>query len=151
MGHEQLDSGGNQREVGSRKKRKKEARPPEGKPGYVYIIHFEEPLAHAKHYTGSTEHPRKRFRDHATGHGARITEVLMELGIEWRVGALFQVKNCRKSERDLKKQTRAAKYCEICNPNGWVPRGAVAIEVAALNFPTRSAEIRRNDSVQVHE
>lgn len=86
---------------------------------WVYVLHFDEPLHHAKHYTGSCarQDVASRLDEHASGQGARLTEVLCELGIGWRVGAIGLVTgpSCRKAERILKSQHNVARYCQWCS------------------------------------
>jgi predicted GIY-YIG superfamily endonuclease len=35
----------------------------------VYLFHFEQPLAHAQHYLGSTKNLPSRVRQHRCGEG----------------------------------------------------------------------------------
>ena len=44
--------------------------------GTVYLLHFDRPYAHARHYTGWTTDLTTRLADHAAGHGARLLAVL---------------------------------------------------------------------------
>ena len=48
----------------------------------VYLLHFDTPYRHAAHYTGSTTDLAGRLRDHAEGHGARLTQVVAAAGIQ---------------------------------------------------------------------
>jgi len=84
---------------------------------YVYILHFEDALHHARHYTGSTTNLKRRLEDHALGQAARLTEVLKDLGMNWRLGALYIArhgKSCRAGEREAKRCHNGPRYCEIC-------------------------------------
>jgi predicted GIY-YIG superfamily endonuclease len=79
----------------------------------VYTLHFWPPLRHAKHYTGSTPRSRlaERLFEHATGTGARITQVQVERGGYWVLaqtepGGYFR-------ERQLK-QHGATRRCQVC-------------------------------------
>lgn len=80
----------------------------------VYLIHFNKPLKHAKHYLGFTENLDKRITDHLCGMGARLMEVVTNTGIEWKVVRTWP--GDRKLERKLKKRKNAPKLCLICNP-----------------------------------
>lgn len=84
---------------------------------YVYLLHFEKPLSHAEHYSGSTFNVRKRLQRHANGHGSRLTRAIMERGIGWQLAALWQTShvNSRWAERHLKDQKNGPRYCPICN------------------------------------
>lgn len=96
----------------------------------VYLIHFDEARAHARHYLGSSTRPLERLADHANGKGARLTEVLFEDQQGWTVAALFQPKNpddLRKIESSAKRQKNACKYCPICSKNPIAPKGTLSI------------------------
>jgi predicted GIY-YIG superfamily endonuclease len=84
---------------------------------YIYILHFDTKLHHAEHYVGSAANVPARLEDHAKGHGARLTQVLIEKGITWRLGAVAQChdpKHRRVCERHLKNMKKARLFCEIC-------------------------------------
>lgn len=83
----------------------------------IYILHFRDPLCHARHYTGSTRDLTARLAKHAAGKGARLTQVLVHLGRPWVLGAVGKVLTGRRRrvvERLLKRQHNAARYCEVC-------------------------------------
>ena len=48
----------------------------DGKKGTVYLIHFDEKLAHAQHYIGWATDLEKREKEHRSGKGARIINAL---------------------------------------------------------------------------
>ena len=53
-----------------------------GLPGVVYLLHFDQPYQHARHYTGWTgDDVPVRLERHATGRGARLMTVIHEAGI----------------------------------------------------------------------
>ena len=82
--------------------------------GYIYLIHFDRPLSHARHYVGWTEELPERIRSHAKGIGARLLAVLLREGISWRVSRVWAGMT-KKDERKIKK-SRAAKssICPLC-------------------------------------
>ncbi|MGE0128060.1 MAG: endonuclease [Blastocatellales bacterium] len=80
--------------------------------GIVYLIHFNKPYAHARHYLGFTTNLDHRITDHLCGMGARLMEVITEAGIEWRVVRTWQ--GDRKLERQLKKRKEAPALCPVC-------------------------------------
>lgn len=86
--------------------------------GYIYVLHFEEKLAHAQHYVGSTRNLQKRLIAHANGAGSNLCRVLGEKGIEWKLGGLHVTHQAglRRLERQLKDQCHAHRYCAICSP-----------------------------------
>ena len=60
-------------------------------PRWIYVLHFDEPIAHARHYTGATRNLLDRLRDHILGHAARLTNEVMLRGITWQIGAILEV------------------------------------------------------------
>jgi hypothetical protein len=84
----------------------------------VYILHFDEPLEHARHYVGSVKGKgltdvMRRMDEHASGRGARIMAVLAERGIGFRLAGTRP--GGRKEERRLKGRGLVCK-CPICSP-----------------------------------
>jgi hypothetical protein len=49
--------------------------------GVIYLLHFDQPYKHAKHYTGWTEDLLDRLDRHASGRGARLVEVIWQAGL----------------------------------------------------------------------
>lgn len=47
----------------------------------VYLLHFNQPYQHAKHYLGSADDVERRLAEHAKGQGARLMEVITQAGI----------------------------------------------------------------------
>jgi predicted GIY-YIG superfamily endonuclease len=48
--------------------------------GTVYLIHFDAPYKHAKHYIGWTEDLSSRIQSHVAGNGARLISVINAAG-----------------------------------------------------------------------
>lgn len=86
--------------------------------GTVYLLHFDAPLGHAKHYTGWSANLTARLAEHAAGHGARLTEVVTAAGIGWTLARTWP-NATRTDERRLKNQGGAARRCPLC---GITPR-----------------------------
>lgn len=78
----------------------------------IYLIHFDEPYRHAKHYMGSTHNLHSRLTDHAIGEGARLMEVIEQAGITWQLTRVWQ--GARKLERLLKSRKEAPNLCPVC-------------------------------------
>jgi len=82
----------------------------------VYLLHFEEPIAHAKHYLGSAKDLKQRLKQHRQGRGARLLEVAKEKGINFKVSRVWTTKN---DKRDLEKKLKARKnspcLCPFCS------------------------------------
>jgi predicted GIY-YIG superfamily endonuclease len=94
-----------------------------GQLGVVYLLHFDRPYKHARHYTGWTEDLLDRLTQHANGQGARLMEVIREA----RIGFIL-IRTCegtRRTERAIKNDGGAVRYCPLCTPrprNGhWGP------------------------------
>ena len=92
--------------------------PPATVPGWVYTLHLDPPLGHAKHYTGwrkqaegqeaDVEH---RLAEHEAGQGARLTQVQLARGGSWRLASVEP--GIRDRETQLKERG-AARRCDIC-------------------------------------
>ena len=84
--------------------------------GTVYLLHFERPLHHARHYMGWASNLGQRLQQHSSGRGARLMEVITELGIRWRLARIW--KGTRELERQLKNRKEAPRLCPICKRKG---------------------------------
>ena len=80
--------------------------------GTVYLLHFERPYRHARHYTGWTLDLPGGLAEHAAGRGARLLAVVHEAGIGWRLARTWV--GPRSRERQLKRQGGASRYCPQC-------------------------------------
>jgi hypothetical protein len=86
--------------------------------GVIYLLHFDRPIGDlanprgfASHYTGWTLDLPARLIDHAAGRGARLLQVVGELGIGWQLARIWT--GTRARERSLK-QRGAARRCPVC-------------------------------------
>jgi hypothetical protein len=85
--------------------------------GWVYLIHFERPYHHAKHYLGFTSYGSVsiRFAAHQNGQGANLTQHVVRAGIALRLVRVW--KGDRRLERKLKRISHIPeRCCPICNP-----------------------------------
>jgi hypothetical protein len=87
--------------------------------GVIYLIHFDQsigdlhnPRGFASHYTGWTLDLPARLVDHAAGRGARLMQVIGELGIGWQLARIWT--GTRAKERSLKRSGGAARRCPVC-------------------------------------
>jgi predicted GIY-YIG superfamily endonuclease len=80
----------------------------------VYLLHFKRPLAHAKHYLGSTNNLEMRLNAHNHGGGSRLTQVAHDLGIEFELVRTWP-SGGRKLERKLKNQHNGRRLCPKCH------------------------------------
>lgn len=110
---------------------------------FVYILHFDTPLAHAQHYVGLTNNLRQRLNAHASGNGSNLTKELFNLDKPWQLAALFQTTNAnaRRVEKNIKDTNNAANFCGICNAEPYTPKAAKSYPLADIPFSTRSTEI----------
>jgi hypothetical protein len=93
----------------------------------VYLIHFEEPYKHARHYVGFAENLRKRLTLHALGHGARLMEVVKDAGITWRLARTWR--GNRQLERKIKNRKHAPLLCPFCSGQSAMRRANYSEEI----------------------
>ncbi len=48
--------------------------------GKVYLIHFDIPYKHARHYLGWSHDLDQRLQQHQSGNGSRLIEVVSQAG-----------------------------------------------------------------------
>ena len=82
----------------------------------VYLIHFDTPYKHARHYLGSTHDLEARLERHRQGGGARLIEVIAEHGITWRLARTWE--GGRELERRLKNRHNSPRLCPLCKKKG---------------------------------
>ncbi len=86
--------------------------------GYVYLLHFDKPYRHARHYLGSTNDLDGRLARHREGNGARLIQVVTEAGIGFSLAKLWVFdteKEARVFERGMKKRKNTPQFCPLCN------------------------------------
>jgi len=84
--------------------------------GTVYLLHFDRPYRHARHYLGWTPGSvPARLRMHERGQGARLLAVVREAGITWQLARTWPGGRVR--ERQLKRQGGASRCCPLCGVN----------------------------------
>lgn len=106
-------------------------------PGWVYILHFDEPIEHARHYIGSSNQLTQRLYAHAVGRGATLTQVAFFRGIGFRIGYVGQARRLspRSLERRAKHWHGAYQFCAICCEGRHMPvPGTQAYPVALLPY-----------------
>lgn len=81
--------------------------------GTVYLLHFDTPYKHAKHYLGWTSDLDSRLAAHRAGTGARLMAVLHDAGIGWTLARTWQPAT-RSRERQIKAQGGASRCCPMC-------------------------------------
>jgi hypothetical protein len=91
--------------------------------GIVYLLHFDPPYRHAKHYIGysaSSGFLKARLAAHERGQGARLLEVVHEAGIGWQLARTWPGTPAR--ERQIKRQGGASRCCPMCGVTPRTPR-----------------------------
>jgi predicted GIY-YIG superfamily endonuclease len=84
----------------------------------VYLLHFDRPYRHARHYLGSTSDLRARLDQHRAGQGARLMAVVRAAGIDFELARTWT--GGRTRERQLKRRHASPRLCPMC---GARPRG----------------------------
>ncbi len=87
---------------------------------FVYLICFDEKLAHAKHYLGSSCFLDERLAQHAAGTGARLMEVITDASISWQLARLWECESepeMRQLEKYYKHRHNSGQICPRCNPH----------------------------------
>lgn len=81
--------------------------------GVVYLLHFDEPYKHARHYLGWTRDLDSRLADHRAGTGANLLA-----GIGFTLARTWSPAD-RNRERQIKNQGGLSRSCPTC---GVTPR-----------------------------
>ena len=85
--------------------------------GTVYLLHFDRPYKHARHYCGWTTDLDGRLAAHRSGSGARLIAVITQAGIGFTVARTWRGSRLR--ERQIKRQGGLSRCCPEC---GVTPR-----------------------------
>ena len=80
----------------------------------VYLIHFEKPYKHARHYIGYADNIDARIKHHRHNTGARLLQVVNAAGIKWEVVRVWEGAG-RDFERRLKNAKDSDYFCPTCN------------------------------------
>jgi hypothetical protein len=84
--------------------------------GTVYLLHFDRPFAHARHYLGwaSPGNLHLRLAHHGSESGANLMWHVAKAGIGWDLARTWP--GDRYLERRLKRRGGAARICPLCRP-----------------------------------
>jgi 2'-5' RNA ligase/GNAT superfamily N-acetyltransferase/predicted GIY-YIG superfamily endonuclease len=85
--------------------------------GQVYLLHFNEPFKHARHYLGWALDADRRIEQHRNGVGSRLTQVIKENEIGFEVARIWD-NATRGFERNLKNQGGLNRQCPVCRALG---------------------------------
>ena len=83
-----------------------------GEIGWVYLIHFDEPYFHARHYVGWTSDIEERMERHRTGRGSPLLKAVTDAGIKWYVVRVWR--GTRALERIIKNRKKSRVFCYKC-------------------------------------
>lgn len=108
----------------------------------LYLIHFEQPYAHAGHYLGFVDTARhsleealeSRLAFHRAGRGSKLLRAVQEAGIAWDVVRIWE-EGTRTDERRLKGRS-STRLCPTCNHLGWQACG----RLTNLTMPSQAGE-----------
>lgn len=79
-----------------------------------YLLHFNSPFGHARHYLGFASPGRleQRLAEHAAGRGAKLTGYVKAAGITWTLARVWE-DGTRTDERRMK-QSGHSRRCPLC-------------------------------------
>lgn len=107
-----------------------------------YLICFDAPYRHARHYLGFTKDPipDRRIDAHRRGEGSRLIAVVNAAGIGWTVARVWKGYT-RAQERALKKQGGASRLCPVCKKAGRVPPSRQHGKISRILVDTPGAAV----------
>lgn len=82
----------------------------------VYLLHFDKPFGHARHYIGWAETPAtfaRRIAHHRAGTGAKLVARAAGAGINFEIARVWEDGD-RTFERALKNRHGAGRFCPVC-------------------------------------
>jgi hypothetical protein len=87
----------------------------------IYILHFDEPYFHARHYVGYCAEGKleQRLARHRAGQGSRLMWAIELAGIEYTLALTHP--GDRHFERRLKKAKNTARFCPLCRATHAAP------------------------------
>ena len=98
--------------------------------GVVYLLHFDRPYEHARHYFGFCERYSNldgRMEYHAKGQGSKLLAAVSAAGINFHIARLWE--GTRDDERAFKNGHHTKRYCPMCVANPRARRGLIEIPV----------------------
>jgi len=83
-----------------------------GQLGVVYMLHFDRPYKHARHYVGWTaRNVKRRLAEHEAGRGARLLSVVRAAGIGWQLAGCGRAAGTVSGRSSGKAGTLASARC----------------------------------------
>ncbi|MFF5228424.1 hypothetical protein [Dactylosporangium sp. NPDC000521] len=102
--------------------------------GTIYLLHFERPYQHARHYLGWASDLEARLADHLAGRGARLLAVVRSAGITWYLARTWD--GTRARERQIKRQGGLSRSCPLCGVQPARAADRAALRVMVRRYPT---------------
>lgn len=84
--------------------------------GELYLIHFDRPFGHARHYAGWALDAQTRIAKHRRSRGANLLKHVNAAGIGWQTVKVWP--GTRTDERKLKNQGGLSRHCPACRATG---------------------------------
>lgn len=81
--------------------------------GTTYLLHFDQPYQHARHYTGWTTDLPARLDQHRRGEGSVLMKAVRDAGISFTLTRTWP-DTTRDREDSLKHQGSARRFCPAC-------------------------------------
>ncbi|GAA2327390.1 hypothetical protein [Dactylosporangium salmoneum] len=102
--------------------------------GTIYLLHFERPFSHARHYLGWTGGPLPvRLQAHLAGQGARLLAAVHSAGITWFLARTWE--GTRARERQIKRQGGLSRSCPMCGVRPASSADRTALRGLARRYP----------------
>lgn len=79
-----------------------------------YLLHFETPFHHARHYVGWSSNIALRLRAHEAGNSAKLIHAISVAGIRFQVVRLW-LDTDRTFERRLHNRHNSPRECPVCS------------------------------------
>ena len=94
--------------------------------GTTYLLHFDQPIGHSRHYLGWTVDLHARLDCHRSGFRDRcvLTYEASRRGIGFRLARTWVAVPIA-HEKQLKRQRNGPRFCPICNPSLLLPTASV--------------------------
>lgn len=85
-----------------------------GEIGTIYLLCFDRPLHHARHYVGwcQDDEPSRRVQEHLEGRGSPLVRAVVEAGIGVQLVRTWR--GTRTFEREIKDGKSTTRHCPRC-------------------------------------
>ena len=89
-----------------------------GELGTLYLLHFDPPLCHARHYLGWAPDLEPRLAAHRAGRGSPLTAAVIAAGGRIELARTWEGVD-RHFERALKNRHETPRLCPLCVAAGY--------------------------------